>query len=101
MNTGVEGGETACKLARRWGYDVKGVPKDSATILFAAGNFWGRTMSAISSSTDPSSYEGFGGRVWAVLCGRFRRFWAVLVGSKLLLGAAAPCKFSNGPLGWF
>ncbi|GBF87809.1 hypothetical protein Rsub_00520 [Raphidocelis subcapitata] len=60
MNTGVEGGETACKLARRWGYDVKGVPKDRATILFAGGNFWGRTMSAISSSTDPSSYEGFG-----------------------------------------
>ena len=60
MNTGVEGGETACKLARRWGYDVKGVPKDKAKILFASGNFWGRTMSAVSSSTDPSSYEGFG-----------------------------------------
>jgi len=60
MNTGVEGGETACKLARRWGYDVKGVPKDKATILFAKNNFWGRTMSAISSSTDPSSYQGFG-----------------------------------------
>jgi hypothetical protein len=36
MNTGVEGGETACKLARRWGYDVKGVPKDKAKILFGA-----------------------------------------------------------------
>lgn len=117
MNTGVEGGETACKLARcvahpgatpnwhcschcaltspthgsanqpcdclpaimltppstclpacccpvhvprRWGYDVKGVPKNAAKILFAKNNFWGRTMSAISSSTDPSSYEGFG-----------------------------------------
>jgi hypothetical protein len=60
MNTGVEGGETACKLARKWGYDVKGVAKDRAKILFASGNFWGRTMSAISSSTDPSSYEGFG-----------------------------------------
>jgi len=61
MNTGVEGGETACKLARRWGYRVKGVEKDKAKILFAAGNFWGRTMSAISASTDPSSYVGFGG----------------------------------------
>eukprot|EP00878_Enallax_costatus_P009186 GHUV01009603.1.p1 GENE.GHUV01009603.1~~GHUV01009603.1.p1 ORF type:complete len:239 (+),score=40.23 GHUV01009603.1:647-1363(+) len=60
MNTGVEGGETACKLARRWGYDVKGVPENQAKILFARGNFWGRTMSAISSSTDPSSYKGFG-----------------------------------------
>jgi ornithine--oxo-acid transaminase len=62
MNTGVEGGETACKLARRWGYRVKGVPRDRAKILFAAGNFWGRTMSAISTSTDPTSYEGFGAR---------------------------------------
>ena len=60
MNTGVEGGETAVKLARRWGYDVKGVPKNQAKILFAKDNFWGRTTSAISSSTDPESYEGFG-----------------------------------------
>ncbi|XP_010220660.1 PREDICTED: ornithine aminotransferase, mitochondrial [Tinamus guttatus] len=60
MNTGVEAGETACKLARKWAYTVKGIPKYKAKILFAAGNFWGRTMSAISSSTDPSSYDGFG-----------------------------------------
>lgn len=60
MNTGVEGGETACKLARKWAYTVKGVPKNQAKIVFADGNFWGRTMAAISSSTDPSSYEGFG-----------------------------------------
>jgi len=60
MNTGVEGGETALKLARRWGYDVKGVPKDAAVVLFAHGNFWGRTVSAISSSDDPDSYTGFG-----------------------------------------
>lgn len=60
MNTGVEGGETAVKLARRWGYDVKGIEKNKAKILFVAGNFWGRTLSAISTSKDPSSYEGFG-----------------------------------------
>mmetsp|Transcript_15087 Transcript_15087/g.44472 ORF Transcript_15087/g.44472 Transcript_15087/m.44472 type:complete len:394 (-) Transcript_15087:534-1715(-) len=60
MNTGVEGGETAIKLARRWGYDVKGVPANKAKVLFANGNFWGRTTAAISSSTDPSSYTGFG-----------------------------------------
>lgn len=60
MNTGVEAGETACKLARRWGYDVKKVPENQAKILFAEGNFWGRTLAAISSSTDPSSYGGFG-----------------------------------------
>ncbi|KAF8789203.1 Ornithine aminotransferase like protein [Argiope bruennichi] len=63
MNTGVEAGETACKLARRWGYDVKGIPKDQAKIIFAEGNFWGRTLAAVSSSTDPSSYEGFGPRM--------------------------------------
>ncbi|XP_043485950.1 ornithine aminotransferase, mitochondrial-like [Polistes fuscatus] len=60
MNTGVEGGEIACKLARRWGYTVKKIPQYQGKIIFAEGNFWGRTMSAISSSTDPSSYSGFG-----------------------------------------
>ncbi|MDE3254086.1 MAG: ornithine--oxo-acid transaminase [Bacteroidota bacterium] len=60
MNTGVEGGETAIKLARRWAYAKKGVPENQAKVLFAEGNFWGRTLAAISSSTDPSSYRGFG-----------------------------------------
>ncbi|KAK2586028.1 hypothetical protein KPH14_010595 [Odynerus spinipes] len=60
MNTGVEGGETACKLARRWGYTCKNIPQYQAKIVFAEGNFWGRTMSALSSSTDPTSYSGFG-----------------------------------------
>jgi len=60
MNTGVEGGETAIKLARRWAYTRKGVPENQARIVFAEGNFWGRTLAAISSSTDPSSYSGFG-----------------------------------------
>ena len=60
MNTGVEGGETAIKLARKWGYEVKKIPKNSAKIIFVEGNFWGRTLGAISSSTDPSSTNGFG-----------------------------------------
>ena len=60
MNTGVEGGETAVKLARKWAYDVKKVPKNAAKIIFVEGNFWGRTLGAISSSTDPSSTNGFG-----------------------------------------
>ncbi|XP_046385184.1 ornithine aminotransferase, mitochondrial isoform X2 [Ischnura elegans] len=60
MNTGVEAGETGCKLARKWGYLKKGIPENQAKIYFADGNFWGRTMSAISTSNDPSSYEGFG-----------------------------------------
>jgi len=60
MNTGVEGGETAIKLARRWAYAKKGVEENKAKIIFAEGNFWGRTLAAISSSTDPSSYHQFG-----------------------------------------
>lgn len=60
MNTGVEGGETACKLARRWGYEVKGIPENGAKIVFAENNFWGRTMSAISASSDPECFKGFG-----------------------------------------
>lgn len=60
MNTGVEGGETAVKLARRWGYVKKGIPDNQAIIVFAKHNFWGRTLAAISSSTDPTSYEKFG-----------------------------------------
>ena len=60
MNTGVEGGETANKLARKWGYLKKGIEENKASIIFARGNFWGRTLAAISSSDDPSSYKGFG-----------------------------------------
>ena len=60
MNTGVEGGETANKLARKWGYQKKGIPENKARIIFANGNFWGRTLAAISSSDDPLSYKGFG-----------------------------------------
>ncbi|XP_075222116.1 ornithine aminotransferase, mitochondrial-like isoform X2 [Lycorma delicatula] len=60
MNTGVEGGETAVKLARRWGYMKKKIPENEAIVLFARGNFWGRTMAAISSSVDRHMYENFG-----------------------------------------
>lgn len=60
MNTGVEAGETAIKLARRWGYAKKGIADKEARIVFAEGNFWGRTLAAISSSTDPLSFTGFG-----------------------------------------
>ncbi|EDO48680.1 predicted protein [Nematostella vectensis] len=60
MNTGVEGGETACKLARKWAYKVKGVPQNQAKIVFAENNFWGRTLAACSSSSDPSCYTDYG-----------------------------------------
>lgn len=60
MNTGVEGGETANKLARKWGYLKKGIPENKARIIFVKGNFWGRTLAAISSSDDPLSYKDFG-----------------------------------------
>ena len=60
MNTGVEGGETANKLARKWGYEKKGIEEHKAKIIFAHGNFWGRTLAAISTSDDPLSFKGFG-----------------------------------------
>ena len=60
MNTGVEVGETANKLARKWGYLKKGIPENKARIIFAKGNFWGRTLAAISSSDDPLSFKDFG-----------------------------------------
>lgn len=60
MNSGAEGDETSLKLARRWGYDVKGVPENEAKIIVCDGNFHGRTITIISMSTDPESKKGFG-----------------------------------------
>lgn len=60
MNTGVEGDETAIKLARKWAYDVKGIPQYKAKIIFCEGNFHGRTIAAVSASTDPDCRDGFG-----------------------------------------
>jgi ornithine--oxo-acid transaminase len=60
MNTGVEGVETAIKLARHWAYQIKGVPDGQAKIIFVEGNFHGRTLGAISASTDPDSRKEFG-----------------------------------------
>lgn len=57
---GVEGGDTALKMARRWGYKVKNIPNNKATVLFATGNFWGRSIAAISASSEPMSYTNFG-----------------------------------------
>lgn len=60
MNSGAEGGETALKLTRKWAYLIKGIPQNQAKMVFAKGNFWGRTLAAISSSTDASSTNDFG-----------------------------------------
>jgi ornithine--oxo-acid transaminase len=60
MNTGAEADETALKLVRRWGYDVKGIAENEAKIVVCDGNFHGRTITIISMSTDPDSYKGFG-----------------------------------------
>jgi len=60
MNTGVEGGETAIKLARRWGYVKKKIPDNKARVVFCNGNFWGRTIAACGSSDDPDRYKAFG-----------------------------------------
>lgn len=60
MNTGVEADDTACKLARKWGYRKKKIPNNQAKIIFCSDNFWGRSLAAVSASTDPSSFEGYG-----------------------------------------
>ncbi len=60
MNTGVEAVETAIKLCRKWAYQKKGIPDQEAILIVVEGNFHGRTMAAISASTDPSSYKEYG-----------------------------------------
>ena len=60
MNSGVEAGETAVKLARKWAYTVKGVPQNQAKVVFANNNFWGRSLAACSSSTDPDCFGDYG-----------------------------------------
>lgn len=60
MNTGAEAVETAIKAARRWGYDVKGIAENRAEIIACVGNFHGRTMAAVSLSSDPDYQRGFG-----------------------------------------
>lgn len=60
MNTGVEAVETALKLCRKWAYQKKGIPENEAVILFASGNFHGRTLAIISASVDPSARKDFG-----------------------------------------
>ena len=60
MNTGVEAVETAIKLARRWGYEIKAIAENKAKIIVCANNFHGRTSTVISFSTDPSAYTKFG-----------------------------------------
>lgn len=60
MNSGAEANETAIKLARKWGYEVKGIESNKAVIIAVEGNFHGRTTGIISASTDPDSTTGFG-----------------------------------------
>jgi ornithine--oxo-acid transaminase len=60
MNTGAEAVETAIKVSRKWGYEVKGVPADQATIIVASGNFHGRTTTIVGFSDDPEARDGFG-----------------------------------------
>ncbi len=60
MNSGAEAVETALKLARRWGYRVKGIPEGKAVIIVCDGNFHGRTISIVSMSSDPDSYTDYG-----------------------------------------
>ncbi|MFE2046108.1 ornithine--oxo-acid transaminase [Streptomyces sp. NPDC059477] len=60
MNTGAEAVESGIKVARKWAYEVKGVPADQATIVVASDNFHGRTTTIVSFSTDETARSGFG-----------------------------------------
>ncbi|KAI0990582.1 hypothetical protein GJ496_008770 [Pomphorhynchus laevis] len=60
MNSGCEACESAVKLARKWGYKIKGIKSNEAVIIFVAGNFWGRSIAAVSSSTDPDCFNNYG-----------------------------------------
>ena len=60
MNSACEGAETAVKLARRWGYNVKGIPDNEAIVIVMKGAFWGRSITASGASDDPIRYERFG-----------------------------------------
>lgn len=60
MNTGVEAAESSIKLARKWGYKVKNIPENKAKVITCENNFWGRSIAAISSSTDITAYENYG-----------------------------------------
>ncbi|HEX2561218.1 ornithine--oxo-acid transaminase [Phenylobacterium sp.] len=60
MNSGAEAVETALKVARKWGYEVKGVARDKAEIIVCKHNFHGRTLTVVGFSSDPSTYRGFG-----------------------------------------
>lgn len=60
MNTGVEAGETAVKISRKWGYEKKGITPNNAKILFPTNNFWGRTITASSTQNDFDGYNNFG-----------------------------------------
>lgn len=60
MNTGVEAAESSIKLARKWGYKVKKIPQNQAKVICCEDNFWGRSIAAVSASTDPTSYENYG-----------------------------------------
>ena len=59
-SSGVEACESACKVARRWGYDVKGIPDNQASIIMSNNNFWGRSITASGGCDDPIRYERFG-----------------------------------------
>jgi len=60
MNTGVEAAESSVKIARKWGYKVKKIPANQAKIVFCENNFWGRSIAAVSTSTDPTAYDNYG-----------------------------------------
>jgi ornithine--oxo-acid transaminase len=77
MNTGAEAVETAMKLARKWGYEKKGIPSNKAKIVVCQNNFHGRTISIISASNDPIATENFGPFTPGIIAIRYNDLYAL------------------------
>lgn len=81
----MEADDTACKLARKWGYRKKGIPKNAAKLIFCSDNFWGRSLAAVSASTDPLSFEDYGPFMPGFSCIPYDNLQALEVGQDVVI----------------
>lgn len=80
---GVEADDTACKIARKWGYEVKKIPENQAKLIFCSNNFWGRSLAAVSASTDPVSFTNYGPFMPGFSCVPYNDLIALEVSNRL------------------
>lgn len=93
----MEADDTACKLARKWGYRVKKIPKNQAKTIFCSENFWGRSLAAVSASTDPLSFEDYGPFMPGFSCVPYDDLQALEVKNYLLLKMGVPFRYFRKP----